>query len=700
MIRRAIVLLIFCGVTLCASAATCTVSGFSFSCDTYGGVTGTKIACNGGGATVIGQVGYFHQELIGNRWWLCTPSNNPFFEESVYVLDSGDLTGSAGTNFAATLVSKYGNSYPLWAANVIARILQQGFNVVGPYAGMGSHNMYPASTFSEAANPTSLPFIYQVDVANDCERATVYQTKNVYNGLLTPIGRDFPDVFDPAWTTCAAADITSTGSFFVGGNQSRMGPFTPALTDTNKYMEGIWVGDTDNVYGLTSGPATPDHGAAPQLGAEFAVASPTQATGPGGREGTLFTYSSTTFYGKSEWLSWIQGTAESHASISCTRTGGNVTCALGDSTYGPNDVLTVSSCTDSSFNSTAGTGVTISSITSSTLTFALSGAGSSGTCTLASGPGYATIAAFNTAWACGAGHYTTFGSAGGWPRSMTSGTGLSDEDGSSTCFPNGANGGLSGGNATAQNDLTNFLQRITNKYFQEARDSSKASFPNHMTTGPGFISTKTYPQVIASAMHYLDLPEFWMEPKWAVSYLPNAYNVSATKKGMVLWTNLSASGESDGLPNSYDAPPATPTDSAICNIAGGVTNYDYASQTVRGQCYNQLSNVYWNAQGSDGNYFVTGERWWELTDNSSQQVNFGLIDQFDNVYNTACPVTATVASGDNGYTCGKDAGNYNSGFIGTANSAGTGTNLIAGNLVWILGVQQIALTGVHAGILP
>jgi len=675
------------------TASTCMVGGFSYNCDAYGGVTGTNIPCNGTGSAVIGTVGYFHAELVGNRWWLCTPSNNLWWELSVYVMSDTNLSGSASNNFANTVTSKYAGNYATWANNVTKRIQQEGFNAIGPYAGLGSHNMYPIGSYGNSGNSTALPFVYHTDEAADCMLAAAYKIKNVYNGLLSPVTRDFPDVFDPNYQTCYTADLTATGSFFVGGNNSRMGVFNPPFTDSQKYLESVWLGDSDYLYGMTASNATPDHGGGgPQLGLEYAIASPTQATGPNGDLGNHWSFSDTTFHGKSEWLAWVQGTAETHSSVSCTRSGSAVTCALGDSEFGPSDVLTTSSCTDSTFNSIAGTGVTVASLTSSTLTFTLAGSGSSATCTVAAGPGYASINAFNTAWGC---RYTTFGSSGGWPKSTTNGTGLSDEDGTSSCFPavtfsSSFPKGLTGGNATARSDLANFLQRIANKFFQIGRDSIRSVFPNHLVSGPGFFSTKTYDQVLIASMYYVDLPEYWMEPKWAATYLPYAYNLSSVKKPATLWTNLSASGES-GLAVSFDS--ASPTDSASCNISAGVTNYDYASQTLRGQCYKQLMNGYWNAVGNDGNHFVVGERWWQLTDNYSYSINFGLMDQFDNVYDATCPVTGPVIAGDNGFNCGGEVANYNSDFMGAASSSGVGTKTIAGNLIWVLGAQLVGSTG-------
>jgi hypothetical protein len=659
-----------------AAGTACSIGGFAYSCDAYGGVVGTGIACNGSGAQVVGSVGYFHLELVANRWWFCDPSNNPWHEKSVYVADNTSLAGASGNDFSNVVAWKYGGSITSWANRVTARLKQEGFNTIGPYAGAGSHNMYPVASFGNGANATALPFIYHTDMASDCINALDYSIANVYYGQPYV----FPDVFNPAMAACYTADLTATGKFFNGGNNSRMGIFAAPFTDSQKMLEAVWLGDTDFLMGFVASPATPDHGAGIHLGYGFATANPVL----NGR----------TFYGKAEWVAWVQGAAEPQANVSCTRAVSTVTCGVGDSAFGPNDILTTAGCSDGSFNSAAGTGVRVSTIGKSSMTFSLAGSGAAATCTISAGPGYASVDALNAAWGAA---YTAFASAGGYGK----GSGLADETGSHEWFPqfaNSAAGGLAGGNATSQNDLQNFMQRICNKYFQIGRDSIRSVFPSHLVTGPGFLSTTTYDQVILAAMHYVDLPEMWMEPKNAAAKLAYAYNLSSVKKPVVLWTNLSASGESNGLPNAFDS--GTPAKAATCNITGGATNYDYASQSLRGQCYYQLMKVYWDAIGSDGNRFVVGERWWQLTDNYSEQVNYGLIDRFDNAYDAVCPVMAAVSAGDGAYGCGRDSGNYNSDFLGTVDASGAGSKAggaggnvnggnkaVAGNLIWILAAR-------------
>lgn len=127
------------------------------------------------------------------------------------------------------------------------------------------------------------------------------------------------------------------------------------------------------------------------------------------------------FHTKDALANWLQGTQEQVASVPCSRSGSTVTCTLGTANVGPStappyynafDVVTITGCSDSSFNTVAGTGMLVTSINqgAGTITGTLAGAGSSATgCTVGSGPGYSTIASLVTAWGLSAGAYDTFG---------------------------------------------------------------------------------------------------------------------------------------------------------------------------------------------------------------------------------------------------------------------------------------------------
>ncbi len=619
-------------------------------------VTGVALDQYGGADSVAcpdTSIAFFNVQLVGTHYVLCTPAGHAFWMFSTYVADSTD----GGNNYASRITSKYPNT-SAWTSNVTQRMLQLGFNTIGTYAGLGSHNMYPLSTYNSAPNANKMPFIYQADIVADCMNSSTYKTKNVYNGINTAvasIARDFPDVFDPNWSPCVNYDIKTV----------RMAPFTPAISATEPYMVGIALEDDDYTFGFGKGPNTPGAGGGhTHLGWAHAVTSPVQSSGPGGDIGDTLTYSDTQFHGKTEWLNWVQGIAEQTTGVSGSRLGSNVTYAMSNNIYGPADILTVTNCSDASFNSVAGVGVKVTALTATTVTVTLEGGGSSTTgCTVGAGPGYASIAAFNSAWGS---TYSTFGSSGGWPKEKTDGTGLADEDGSSVWFPNGAGGGLTNGNPAAQGDLNNFLQRIANKFFSVSRAEAKAVFPNHMLIGPLPINVQSYTQVLIASNFYMDLPEYSVEPIYAASTTADAYNVGFGK-AYVLWTTLMAPGESAETDTSW----GNGIVANACGITGGTTDFLYTTQNLRGACYQQLVNVYWNAAGSNGNHPVVGLDWWELVDNVGQNQNFGLVSQWDNPYDGTCDVLATLIGGDNGFDCGHDDGNYTN-FLGPVKTANQG----------------------------
>lgn len=125
------------------------------------------------------------------------------------------------------------------------------------------------------------------------------------------------------------------------------------------------------------------------------------------------------YHTKVALANWLQGTQEQLTSIACTRSAGVVTCTLGAANVGQDgahyynapEVVTLSSCTDSTFNTVAGTGMVLSSINAGagTVTGTLAGAGASATCTVGAGPGYSSIGSLITAWGVTGGVWDTFG---------------------------------------------------------------------------------------------------------------------------------------------------------------------------------------------------------------------------------------------------------------------------------------------------
>jgi hypothetical protein len=226
---------------------------------------------------------------------------------------------------------------------------------------------------------------------------------------------------------------------------------------------------------------------------------------------------------------------------------------------------------------------------------------------------YGTIQALDAAWGS---NYTTFGSAGGWPKKTTGGTGLLDEDGSSPWMGNGS-AGLVGANANVAADLNAFLGEIARQYFSVAVSACKTAYPNHLVFGPGSLNARTYPQVLDAAGKYLDVVEVWVEPKH-VGRLAHAWDVA--RKPLVVWTTLTSQQDSRMRGAAW---------------AGACTgNYDFCTQRERGQGYAALVANYWNLQAAGNVHPVVGLDWWSWADQvtNGENMNFGLVSLRDRPY--------------------------------------------------------------------
>ena len=84
---------------------------------------------------------------------------------------------------------------------------------------------------------------------------------------------------------------------------------------------------------------------------------------------------------------------------------------------------------------------------------------------------------------------------------------------------------------------------------------------------------------------------------------------------------------------------------------------DFPTQEIRAQHYDSDNLAIYGSQGSNGDYYALGIDFWSLTDNSSEDRNWGFISISDNVYDGNCAVI--LASIDQwGYPCGGEAANY------------------------------------------
>jgi hypothetical protein len=109
---------------------------------------------------------------------------------------------------------------------------------------------------------------------------------------------------------------------------------------------------------------------------------------------------------KYDLSNWLQGVAEQMAGVSASRSGTTVTLTLPPThSFNVHSELTLSGCSDPSFNTAAGSPVTVTTRTATSVTYTQSGKASATGCSVGEGPGYA-LAGLNAAWGS---NYDTLG---------------------------------------------------------------------------------------------------------------------------------------------------------------------------------------------------------------------------------------------------------------------------------------------------
>ena len=258
---------------------------------------------------------------------------------------------------------------------------------------------------------------------------------------------------------------------------------------------------------------------------------------------------------------------------------------------------------------------------------------------------YGTIANLNNSWNTG-GFYTSFGDDGGFGT----GTGVLDEDGRHTAWfgTDLANRyfTLVGVNPNLVNDLNAFLYQFTVQTYGVQASTIKTYDQNHLLECGNFGGIGEggmRPQVMQGLKDSgCDIIVGNWNSTWpAVALNGNQAEYDAIGVPVVLWYGISSQLDSDV--SQY------PT--------RGASFADYPSQFARAQQYSSDQQTIFNAQGSNGDYYIMGIAFWGLTDNSSEETNWGFITFMDNAYDGRCAIVAP-GTDQYGYACGGEATNY------------------------------------------
>src|SRR5271157_1016389 len=272
---------------------------------------------------------------------------------------------------------------------------------------------------------------------------------------------------------------------------------------------------------------------------------------------------------------------------------------------------------------------------------------------------YGNIAALNASWSTG-GFYTAFGDAGGFG----SGTGVLDEDGRHTgWFGSDLQNRyttLVGVNPNLVADMDAFLYQYTYQVYAVQASTVRGYDPNHLLlcgTFGGVGEGGTRPPVLQALKDAgcNIIGGNWNSYHPAVALTGNQAEYDAVGLPAVLWYGITAQEDSD-----------------VSNYPlGGSAFADYPSQLTRAQQYSRDQQEIFAAQGSNGDYYLLGTSFWSLTDNSSEETNWGLISFSDNAYDGRCAVI-NQGTDQYGYPCGGEVGDYGD-FLDSVTQANTNT---------------------------
>ncbi len=373
--------------------------------DVYGG--DSRYSCS------KGRTGYFYvyRDDFSRRWWYCDPEGHRFFSLAVDVVDS--LGG--GKDYLNRFANLYGRAQN-GCSYVLNRLRDYGFNTIGVYAGWA---FLPVATKAGPGCRVRMPFIYLLTPEKHFGQNGLGR---YFKDVVSTVGPSykgwrgtFPDVWDPNW----AALVNWRGP---GGPWGQANPFgDPSSLNGSPWLLGVSIDDTDQVWGTRgTGPVTQQ----PVTSWYVSVTTPFQIYS--GRWKRL--YSDPVMHAKQEWSAWLQGKAGVTSGGVASRSASTVTLTFAQGhPFTVHDLLTISGCSDPSFDTVAGQPVIVTSLTPQSVTYTQPGSGKTATaCTAAQGPGY-TLQALNQAWSA---NYTTFGSAARAIHGEVIGTG----DGTTTRF--------------------------------------------------------------------------------------------------------------------------------------------------------------------------------------------------------------------------------------------------------------------------
>lgn len=664
--------------------------------DPYGG--DAAHACVGilkNGSAIPGATGFFYiyKDTSIKHWMFCDPSGNRFWLVGMQVLDGGNAGYTAIANPKDASVS--GGRF---SQNLI-RLQALGFNTVG-YAAITGYWPIALNGSNGFVTTVPMPFLYNMSPAHQggmkdliANAPPAYDTFGGYRGYV------FPDIFDAAWNTAVqqyATTLQSTGSPFTGG---------AAAADASPWIIGTLEDDSDYVVSWNGGGT--------HVGYMTAMMPPYMwfQNAPHARGAQVF--SSPTAQIKVNLQNYLCGTKYANVTALNAAWGSSYSTCGSSATTVTGETIGTGDGAATSFSHTfahgivddASIGISVGGVlqagdtpwfnsgacsiaTGRACVQAASGNINGGSVTYASGgtacggqPAPCITVTFSVAPANGVAITATY-QYNGWPKATNGGTGLLDEDGTSSWFPNTINPSDPPLD-TVGGDLNVFLGLISKQYHSVIYSWVKAQFPHHLLFSANPLSPNTRKVILANAAPYLDA--FFMGAMQQV-------NAGGEASAISMYNTL-------GLPvYAYElnsSQPDSPYSATPCPIH---PEQCFPTQAAKGVAYqNDLTNYFKTFTGADGYGFMLGVDMWQFTDNTSELGAYGIVSLKDNIYGyipgfPSKTETQSISITDPySFTTTPEAGNY-------GNFAG---GVFCGNQAWLgVACNNPAAPGVSPGHLP
>jgi Putative Ig domain/Abnormal spindle-like microcephaly-assoc'd, ASPM-SPD-2-Hydin len=599
------------------------------SLDQYGG--DANHACAGtmeNGNPITGATGFFYLYKDTNlkHWMYCDPVGNRFWLTGVQVVDYG------GQNYQSIIQAKYGafGSSTSWEAIQTKRLQAMGFNTVGEFS--RTHLWYP-----QGHNPNPIPFIWFVSPAHYtlgmkdtfANLPPKWDTFGGYRGYRSI------DLYDPVWQGLG------TG---VGGSLweclNAAGISCPAL-DASPLLVSTTMDDVAYFAQIYTNQST----------YAIAITAPYEQFENSSGFGRQQVFSSPTMYTKQQWSTWLCGTRYANLAALNAAWGSNYsTCGSSATTAAPETIGTGDGAT-TSFTymflhkpvDPASIGIRVGGVLQGGDTpwfnrnvcgkpsgggciQAATGNIKGGTVTYSTG---AITVSFSAPPANGVAITATY-QYGGWPKATSGGTGLLDEDGTSSWWPAGDPTSRTAFPdppvGTIPTDMDVFLGMTVTRYVKPVHDWIKSNLPHHLVgsvdqAGAGY-RNKVYSSIAANAdvllyantvSHNYGLlfgTSAWQTPTVA------QYNSSPLPVYVGVYSAAQPDSQYNGVP--------CPLNGVLC----------YPTQKAKGEFYqSQASYAFNSVTGADGYGFIVGIDYWQYTDNSGERGAYGLVSLKDNLYN-------------------------------------------------------------------